>query len=582
MKQMQWVLLAVLCVAGLAEAAGPRVKIVDPLEPLYKDTKFADAPEMPKGRQGGTVFDVPVYGLVAMHLLVTDLKVGETVRIEYLGFDGFPWYAEIDRLVAVPVEVNTGVKTRTETWDGKKNSDVIRRAPFWIYEAYLPMVCVESNTRGKRRVFSCKATSKTMAFSIRQPKMSITSRWGIKPKGRVVVGTQAGATTLPVQINFSGHVNDVLSRSMGYTNWLNYNNVAGKYHGLNGKMWSEPWWGMMEKYIVLLAKNRQNMIRMPVIDLFTRDAKGAYKLNTARLDRFVKLCDTYGIYWLEGKQIGGRPKGDWSTTKIQLRFGKDILAPSPEAAAMVADVCGKLYAHLKTRGWDKRWLQHLSDEPTDKNAAAFVWLAKEVRKAMPGARIFEATISLKLVGGVDVWCPTVDEWQKHRKFFDARKAAGDDVWVYTCLTPTGPWVNRLLDQERLRCVWVGWGVAKYNLDGYLHWGGNYWNADPYKQSVVKHPAVRVENPGTKNELPAGDTHVLFPGKNAVYGSVRLTAHTIGCEDHDLLKVLMKKDPKRAKAIIAKVFRAWDDYEKSVPKYRAARRELLEALSKPVK
>ena len=40
-------------------------------------------------------------------------------------------------------------------------------------------------------------------------------------------------------------------------------------------------------------------------------------------------------------------------------------------------------------------------------------------------------------------------------------------------------------EERLRCVWVGWGVAKYNLDGYLHWGGNYWTADPYKQSVVK-------------------------------------------------------------------------------------------------
>jgi len=95
---------------------------------------------------------------------------------------------------------------------------------------------------------------------------------------------------------------------------------------------------------------------------------------------------------------------------------------------------------------------------------------------MPGVKIFEATMSLSLVGAVDHWCPQVQEYQKHRDFFEQRKKAGDAVWVYTCLAPGGPWLNRLLDQERLRQVYLGWALAKYDLAGFLHWGFNHYRS----------------------------------------------------------------------------------------------------------
>ncbi len=47
------------------------------------------------------------------------------------------------------------------------------------------------------------------------------------------------------------------------------------------------------------------------------------------------------------------------------------------------------------------------------------------------------------------------------------------------------------------------------------------------------------------------------------------------EDAELLRLLERRDPKRAAAIIDRVLRAYDDYELDVPAYRAARLELIE-------
>ncbi len=60
----------------------------------------------------------------------------------------------------------------------------------------------------------------------------------------------------------------------------------------------------------------------------------------------------------------------------------------------------------------------------------------------------------------------------------------------------------------------------------------------------------------------------------------MEAQRIGIEDAELLLLLKARDPARAQAIMARVFRAFDDYEKDVAAYRAAKRELLTALSPP--
>ena len=133
--------------------------------------------------------------------------------------------------------------------------------------------------------------------------------------------------------------------------------------------------------------------------------------------------------------------------------------------------------------------------------------------------------------------------------------------VYTCLDPAGNYCNRLLDQERLRQVWLGWAPALYdNIEGYLHWGGMFMDRlDFYRL----------------NSLPAGDPAIMFPGFFEVYSSTRLEAHRIGFEDLVLLEQLKERNFSWVENLIHTVFRRYDDYEKDIVQYRKARRLLLE-------
>ena len=203
-----------------------------------------------------------------------------------------------------------------------------------------------------------------------------------------------------------------------------------------------------------------------------------------------------------------RHQGDWNSSRLDIGLtGADVLGE--QGRADLERILTEVKAVLKQLALPPtvQYLQHLTDEPTENNAASYHALAAEVRRLLPQVKIFEATMSLTLVGAVDHWCPQVQEFQRHLDFFEARTQAGDRVWVYTCLAPGGPWLNRLLDQERLRPVYLGWSLEKYDLAGFLHWGLNHYrpNVDPFEQSVVPH------GKGAPNFLPAGDSHVVYPG-----------------------------------------------------------------------
>ncbi|MBT5366181.1 MAG: DUF4091 domain-containing protein, partial [Phycisphaerae bacterium] len=224
-------------------------------------------------------------------------------------------------------------------------------------------------------------------------------------------------------------------------------------------------------------------------------------------------------------------------------------------------------------GWENRWIQHIADEPTDTNATAYAQVASLVHDSMPGIPIVEATMSRQLVGSVDIWCPQVQEFQANMRFFKERQKMGDKVWTYTCLVPGGKWLNRMIDMERLRQVYFGWAASSYGISGYLHWGLNQYQADPFTQSVVDHPAM----PNTTNKLPAGDTHVIYPGIGGPWSGLRFEGHRIGLEDFELLAQLKEENKVLHDAIIKEVFKQYDEYDTDVLQYRKARSLLLKAL-----
>ncbi len=551
-----------LCSLVLAAAVcgGGEVRVVDELTPLFPD-------RMPEAEQALGRLDVPRGATVALHLVVSGQDSRHPMKLEVSGHDGLT--ARMFQLLAVPVEENTGLESRTLQWDGRPNPHVVRAAPFEIFDPVLPLQWgdpISSVESGRVAVMRIEFEVGARAVA---GQRDLVLKLNQGPERGVV------ELSLPLIVH-QATVPPIGRDSMRFTNWFAPATLAARYDEL---AWSELHWKLLEQYADLMARTRQNVFEVPLNSFLSQDDDGVWVLARERLERYVEVFSSRGLYWMEGRQIAARPRGNWGAKRLEVRIGAKPrpLVGTEEASARVAAYLEPVHEVLEANGWNDRWLQHLADEPTDTNAASYGELATLVKRALPGVRLLEASMSTKLVGAVDVWCPQTRAFQQHLPFFSERMQAGDEVWFYSCLAPGGPWLNRLLDQERLRQVYLGWGASRDGVTGFLHWGYNRWRADPYETSVTDHP----QRPGTKNKLPAGDTHVVYPhpsGDPGVLSSLRLEAHRIGLEDRELLEALRVRDAALADTLTERVFRAYDDYETSPAAYRATRRALLAALS----
>ncbi len=534
---------------------GQQAMLVDELQPLFPGT----APDHGASQY---VSDVPRGVPAAIHLYVTHLEAEAVVNVRVsragLPVPGMHTY----RLRDVPVEQNTGLHSRTEAWDKEQNPHVIRRAPFRVFEVLEPF-------QGATTVERDGAVTLRIEWDVTTQTSAGQYEYAIE------LSTDDWQQTLDWTVN----VHRVIvprpdAESPGYTNWFSLGNVA-RHHEV--ALWSDEFWPLLAKYTDLMTRGRQNTFLLRWADFFERNDAGEPVLSVDRVRRFVRLFLRRGFTRIEGGHLAHRHQDDWGSDRLNLIVtGTDLRtdAGRAELYGLLAQIAHALDALDLPE--DATYVQHISDEPTDANAKTYQQLASIVRRMLPDVRIFEATMSLELVDAVDIWCPQVQEFQKHRDFFEAQREAGDDVWIYTCLVPGGPWLNRLLDQERLRPVCLGWALAAWDIDGFLHWGLNYYRAgiDPFEQSVVPHGG------GPPNFLPAGDSHVVYPGADGPLSGLRFEAHRIGMEDAELLRMLKERDATAAETITRRVFRAFDDYETDVVAYRAARRELLTTLSNP--
>ena len=539
-----------LC-AAQAAAKEPTMKaaLTDSLANLYPDSKADKA--------GATKMELDVArgGTVAVHLLLNNVpakaKLEFSVRSNGRAAAAARWF----RLIDVPVEVNTGLKSFIEKKGQPTNPHVIRRAPFRTYDAMQPTTSPLADAPA------------TTALRLEVP-IARTAPPGAR---KYAVQIRAAGQTCELAVSVTVHkavAGPIGKDSLPYTNWFSLA-IMAKRHGL--KPWSEAHWEMIGRYAQLMAHGRQNTFWVTWGDVFRRTKTGLV-LDRAKLGRIVKTFTDAGMYYIEGGHVASRTGGKWDSPTFDITMGGPR-ATSVEGNADLAKACKQLMEEIRKNGWRDRWIQHVTDEPTSANAADYRILVGMVRKYMPALPILDATMDTTLAGSVDIWCPQCQEYQKHRKLFEAQRALGDRVWFYTCCSPGGPWLNRLLDQELLRPALFGWAAARFDLDGFLHWGLNHYRTDqdPFNQSVVGH--------GGGNSLPAGDTHIVYPGKDGPWSSLRLEAQREGFEDYEFLRQLKAKHPKTAAKIIALALRGFDDYTKDPATFRKARKQLLQALDK---
>jgi hypothetical protein len=337
--------------------------------------------------------------------------------------------------------------------------------------------------------------------------------------------------------------------------------------------WSEAHWDMLHLYAKMMRRGRQTDF-IPVRPEVTKKSDGkGWEFDFSRTERMIRMFLEEGFTHLELPHVAGHDRRDDAPARFVIGVdGKSVAANSHEAYEFLAEYLTAWARMLRSNGWYERAIQHIVDEPPPREFDNYRILAGTVRKFLPGVPLIDALGDPGLDGAVDIWVPVNKSYEEKREGFEAHRRRGDTLWFYTCCNPTGFYLNRLIDAELLRTRLLHWGNYRYRLEGFLHWGLNQVIEiqDPFENTCPPH------GPYHSFHLPPGDSHILYPGNDGPWSSVRFEAMAAGIEDYELLRIVAERDEQLADEICSQLVRTFTDYDATVDGFDSAHMRLLQA------
>lgn len=386
--------------------------------------------------------------------------------------------------------------------------------------------------------------------------------------------------------------------SLWISNWSNHPNTKSLEplnRGNKVEAFSPLYWELVKVHADMMASHNQNVNRIyPLRNTGFRIKDGKYTFDFTNFDKEVEIFEKAGVLKrIEGGHIAWRSAG-WDdpffvevilenneeNRKIQKSHLPDdrhdgmrsvILPLSDKRAQNFLDqFLPALRDHLQQKGWLHKYMQHISDEPTAKNSPSYLEISRYVKKYMPDVKIMEAVLTSKEVkDGIDLWIPVLDVYHKDYKFYQDLQKNGKEIWFYTCVGPRGNYANRFIELPLIQSRYLHWINYKYGATGFLHWGLNYWDGgNPLIDDASR----------DRGKLPAGDAYIVYPGYRKLYTSIRFETMRDGIYDYELLKMLEKKDPKKAKEFVDDLIKGFNEYDNSVMYFRKIRKQMLHELS----
>ena len=345
--------------------------------------------------------------------------------------------------------------------------------------------------------------------------------------------------------------------------------TCAKYHGV--ALYSDEYFALEEQYLAMLRRMHQNMMYTGGIKK-TLVGENKWDFDFTDFVAQVKRYEKAGMKYFNAPSVGWRQS--WSASTILVNG--NIPSMSYEGYCYLTQYLPALRDVLKENGWLDRFVMGVADEPNAANCTEFRALCGLIRKIVPEIRLIDAMSYGNLHGALDIWVPLNAEYDRHRAELESLRAAGDEIWHYVCCGPREPgYINRFMDYPLLSTRYLHWGNYKYDLTGFLHWAANCYQPgqDPFVQNCPEH-----HNTDSVCYLPAGDTHVIYPGKGEPWMSIRLEAERESAEEYELLRELAKTDKAKADELCENVFQSFKDVEYDVAKFTANKKALLEALS----
>ncbi|MHB9071320.1 MAG: DUF4091 domain-containing protein [Sedimentisphaerales bacterium] len=377
------------------------------------------------------------------------------------------------------------------------------------------------------------------------------------------------------------------SLELPITHWF-YNDAILDWYGL--EPFSRDYWKMVEKYFRNMTEHNQTAIYTPLftppLDGIKRDFQlvdvsevklGKYRFGWSKLKKWVDLAKSCGFKYFEMSHLFSQWGAKFAIRVLINKQGriKPLCQPNTLATGKVyrnflEQFLSGLIAFLKEQGIFEHCIFHLSDEPEIPHIEQYGKVRQMIRAIAPEIRITEALSSFEFYRNrlVDEPVPNIGTiWEFIKN--------GVNTWTYYCNWARLRFPNRQLDFPLYRLRILGLQMFRFKMKGFLHWGLNYW---------YKHATTELINPFLVNDGQnwpvwfAGDTFVLYPGKNGPLDSIRWEVYRELFDDYRLLCAAGNKAGEDKIMDILKDIHKPDEFPQNADYIRKIRSSIFEILS----
>jgi hypothetical protein len=319
-------------------------------------------------------------------------------------------------------------------------------------------------------------------------------------------------------------------RHLKIVEWYSTEGFA-RFHGIE-EPYSDAWFSMLGKYAENMVAHRQNTFRVPINSVgIRRLGDGQFEFDFSLFDRIAQVFwNTGKMDYLETGFLAKFGENAWFSTEISLRditvtdseSGQQVKLPGEEVAPQLLQA---FEGHMRQKGWLDRTLFHIHDEPSLHNALAWRDMSAYIHRYAPDLRRMDAIETTFLLDDIEVAVPKLDALTSWYGDYRKWQQEGNELWFYTVGIYQSSYLpNKTIDMPLMDCRIMHWLNYKYDATGYLHWGWNQWNEDPYKD-VGMH---------------IGDAWHVYPVKDGVLNSIRWEQMRNGIQDYEYFWMLEQK------------------------------------------
>lgn len=335
-----------------------------------------------------------------------------------------------------------------------------------------------------------------------------------------------GMKPLSAKIGVTAEVIDAVLPELNliHTEWFHCDCLADYY---KTEIFSERHWRIIENFVRHAVKRGCNMLLTPVFTPPLDTAKNGerptvqlvdvtvtdqgYAFGYDRFERWVDMCRRCKIKYFEISHLFSQ-WGAKAAPKIVANvngeerniFGWETRASGKEYREFLRAFLSSFTEEIERLGIGAQCFFHISDEPEEQDLESYLDAKHLVEEYLSGYRMIEALSNYDFYRQGAVKEPVcasnhIEPFLKNRP---------PRLWTYYCTAQHLDVSNRFIALPGFRTRILGVQLYKYAIDGFLHWGYNFYNSE-----FSRYPIDPYQCTDADGAFPSGDPFLVYPGRD---------------------------------------------------------------------